>query len=191
MKNQFKAAGLVVAIALSIAPVPFAFAYLSPGEVFDIGLPPNKREAKDEATAAAKKNLRDKKEAQGNLVPTINENPVSSSSASSVSPLIDTPHAAAGQSSSTSSVRLDLLTDEGRFQRREDRTLDQQPQFPVIYIQDGKTTIKDAQGRVLHSGAPRTASTGPADSLAILALFVAGTLTFVWAQKRQRGLVEA
>jgi hypothetical protein len=186
MNNRISTLGLAAVIALTVIPVPFAFAYLSPGEVFDIGLPPNKRGALQEVTQQKKEVLRDRYDAQDALTPTIDENHVVSSSASSVPS--DATHGAATQSSSVSS-RLDLLTDEGQFQRRLEREQSNQSPYPVIYIQNGQTTVKDAQGRVLHSGAPRTASTGPADVMAAIVLFVAGTATFLWAQRRQRGIV--
>ena len=164
-------------VSLSVLALPTAaLAYLSPEQVFQgITPPPTERETakvvKDRQQQAA-----EARDAAHEALPSTEDAPVTTTTkpAAPAEPIENAPS---------------LLDDEGKWERRQER-LDNGNGGTTIIIQNGgEQVVRDRiTGEVLHSGAPRTARTGPGDFIAAFVLFLAATGTFFWARRRERAL---
>ncbi len=78
-----------------------------------------------------------------------------------------------------------LLDEKATYERRMERMEQEKSNGPTIIITGGGT-VTDAQGKVLHSGAPRVTATGPESILAFAAILLAGISTYAYAGIRNR-----
>lgn len=83
-----------------------------------------------------------------------------------------------------------LLDQNATYERRQERIASEQSSGPTIII-GGDSVVTDANGNVLHSGAPRVTATGPESVLAIAAMILAAVSTFAYAQIRARRMAFA
>jgi hypothetical protein len=85
-------------------------------------------------------------------------------------------------------VTRDLFNPDWQYQQRMQRIQDNAGRNPTIIIQQGSdgVYVQDANGKVLHSGAPRVAGTGPKEFIAVLVLALAAGATFLLAAKREK-----
>lgn len=79
-----------------------------------------------------------------------------------------------------------LLDQNATYERRQDRIANERSSGGPTIIIGGDSTVTDANGNVLHSGAPRVTATGPESVLAIAAMILAAVSTFAYAQIRAR-----
>ena len=82
---------------------------------------------------------------------------------------------------------LGLFDSNTQYEKRMNRIEEKKSSGPTIVI-GGDGTVVDANGNILHSGAPRVSSTGPESMLAVTAIILAGICTFAFAQYRSRRL---
>lgn len=182
MDNVLRPLSLGVALGASLLLPMSAFAYLTPDQVFGGSStvqaptspmvatpPPTQREGEDVVSLQQQQAASQRQEAQQNLRP-IDAEPVDTY-VPDQSPKV-----------------RDLLNSDTQYQIRQQRIEQQHAAAPTIII-GGDTTVTDANGNVLHSGAPRVSTTGPETMLAMLAMMLAGLCTFAYAYMRRRMLV--
>ncbi len=78
-----------------------------------------------------------------------------------------------------------LFDDNTQYEIRQQRIQESKSNSPTIII-GTEGTVMDANGNILHSGAPRVSSTGPESILAGLAMVLAGICTFAFAHFKSR-----
>lgn len=163
-----------------------AYAYLSPEQVFEgIDYLPTKRDAQQVVEDDAARRAAIREEEQQELIERYNPPAVQPSSESAHEAAPDQPVIVEADGT----VRPSALTDEGRYQIREDRLSGSDQNGTVIIIQNGEAVIRDRQtGTVLHSGAPLVSRTGPSEVMALVALFVAASGTFWLVSKKQKAI---
>jgi hypothetical protein len=84
-----------------------------------------------------------------------------------------------------------LLDQDATYERRQERIANERSSGGPTIIIGGDSVVTDANGNVLHSGAPRVTATGPESVLAIAAMILAACSTFAYAQIRARRMVFA
>ncbi len=85
---------------------------------------------------------------------------------------------------------LGLFDQNQNYAKRLDRIQAQRANAPTIII-GGNGDVIDANGNVLHSGAPLVTQTGPETTLAFVAMLLAAACTFAYAQIRSRRQIAA
>lgn len=81
-----------------------------------------------------------------------------------------------------------LFDQNAQYELRQERIEEERANAPTIII-GGDTEVRDSNGNVLHSGAPRVSATGPASVLAGIAILLAGACTFAYSHLRSRKLI--
>ncbi len=81
---------------------------------------------------------------------------------------------------------LNRLDQNTVYQLRQERIANDKSSGGPTIIIGGDSTVRDGNGNVLHSGAPRVTATGPASVLAFAAMLLAALSTFAFAQIRSR-----
>ncbi len=84
-----------------------------------------------------------------------------------------------------------LLDQDATYERRQERIANERSTGGPTIIIGGDSVVTDANGNVLHSGAPRVTATGPESVLAIAAMILAAVSTFTYAQIRARRMAFA
>jgi hypothetical protein len=145
-----------------------AFAYLSPDQVFGgAGLtlapaPPTMREGADVVAAQQQRSATLRSAAQAQL-PSLDDEPVDNY----VAP--------------TTSTTRSLFDNNTQYEIRQQRIANRNSGTPTIIITGNGGAITDANGTVLHSGAPRVADTGPEHvAMAALALALLASAAYLW-----------
>jgi len=175
-KKFLSVAFAALGIAATLAPVS-GFAYLAPEQVFggqSLTLkpaPPLQREGDGVIEQQQARQAQIRNEAQANL-PSIQAEPVDTFVPDN------------------SPQPKGLLDQNATYDRRQDRMDNERSSGPTIII-GGDSTVTDANGNVLHSGAPRVTATGPESVLAIAAMILAAVSTFAYAQIRARRMAFA
>lgn len=183
MEKSFTAFSATFALSLSLLVPATSFAYLSPEQVFggqsltinrtdptNQPPPPQQREGESvieqqQLNSAAQRNA-----AQQSLQ-SIDDMPVDT-----YTPPVST------------AEPLGLFDQNAQYEKRQDRLQDAQNGGPTIIIgADG--AVIDANGNVLHSGAPRVTATGPESILTIIAMFLAACSTFAYAYVKRRRII--
>lgn len=176
-KISFSVAFAALGIATLLAPVS-GFAYLAPEQVFggqSLTLqpaPPLEREGEEVIQQQQARQAEIRNAAQANL-PSIHDEPV------------DT------YVPDNSPQPKGLLDQNATYERRQDRIANERSSGGPTIIIGGDSTVTDANGNVLHSGAPRVTATGPESVLAIAAMILAAVSTFAYAQIRARRMAFA
>lgn len=81
-----------------------------------------------------------------------------------------------------------LFDQNAQYEKRQERKASSDANGPTIIIgSDGSTTVQ-ANGTVLHSGAPKMSGTGPESVLAFAAMILAAISTILYARLRERRL---
>lgn len=173
MKKLSRAALAVASCAIALAPVS-AFAYLSPEQVFGdtntaTYAPPTQREGEDVIEQQQREAAERRAAEQQALQPDYAEP-------------VDT------YVPDNAPEPKGLFDQEAQYERRQDRIEESHGAAPTIII-GGDGTVVDSNGNVLHSGAPRVASTGPESVLAIAAMILAGACTYGYMSYRSRALM--
>jgi predicted RND superfamily exporter protein len=171
---------IVIALA-AVVLTPSAYAYISPDEFIGVTpAPPTHREAEGIVKAREQERIGNIVDAQKEMAKEVNASLASSSSSVTSS--------VAAQSTQSSSVTRDLFNPDWQYQQRMQRIQDNAGRNPTIIIQQGSdgVYVQDANGKVLHSGAPRVAGTGPKEFIAVLVLALAAGATFLLAAKREK-----
>lgn len=170
MKTKNIAIG-VLTIAVLCQTTP-AFAYLSPDQVFGgAGLtlapaPPTMREGGDVVAGQQARSAQLRAAAQDELT-SLDDEPGDDY----VAPKANTTR--------------NLLDPNTQYEIRQERMANRNGGTPTIIIAGGNGTITDANGNVLHSGAPRTSDTGPEHvALAVLALALVAMAVYLWRKSR-------
>ncbi len=78
-----------------------------------------------------------------------------------------------------------LFDQNAQYELRQERIEEERAQAPTIII-GGETEVRDSNGNVLHSGAPRVSATGPASVLGGIAMLLAAVCTFAYSHYRSR-----
>lgn len=162
----------VFGIASILAPAS-GFAYLAPEQVFggqSLTLrpaPPTQREGKDVIAAQQARAAEARAAAQADLQP-VDAEP------------IDT------YVPDTSPQPKGLLDESATYDRRMERIENEKSSGPTIII-GGDATVRDGNGNILHSGAPRVTATGPASVLALAVMLLAAVSTVAYSGLRSRG----
>lgn len=176
-KNILSVALAVLGITTVLAPVS-ALAYLSPEQVFggqSLTLqpaPPLQREGEQVIEEQQRRAAERRAEEQSQLQP-VDAEPV------------DT------YVPDNSPQSLELFDQNATYERRQERIENERYTGGPTIIIGGDNVVTDAQGNVLHSGAPRVTATGPESMLAIAAMLLAGVSTFMYAQIRARRMALA
>lgn len=166
MKNIKLSIGiLTLTIVFQATP---AFAYLSPDQVFGgAGLtlapaPPTMREGADVVATQQQRSATLRNAAQAQL-PSLDDEPVDDY----VAP--------------TTSTTRSLFDNNTQYEIRQQRIANRNTSTPTIIITGNGGAITDANGTVLHSGAPRITDTGPEHVImAALALAFLGVAAYLW-----------
>jgi len=180
MEKSFTALSATFALTLSLLIPATSFAYLSPEQVFggqsltinrvdptNQPPPPQQREGESviqqqQLNSAAQRNA-----AQQSLQ-SIDDMPVDT-----YTPPVST------------AEPLGLFDQNVQYEKRQERLQDAKSGGPTIIIgADG--AVIDANGNVLHSGAPRVTATGPESILTIIAMILAGCSTLAYASLRHQ-----
>ncbi len=177
MEKHFSSlvAHALLAVAL-FAPLS-ASAYLSPDQVFggsSLTLqspPPTQREGDDVVEVQQQNAASSRAAAQQNLT-------------SNQAEPVDT-YVAPDSTSSRG-----LFDQDTQYQLRQERAASDNAGSPTIII-TGDGDVIDANGTVLHSGAPLITTTGPENILAMLVLLLSGASTFGYMQYRSRMMARA
>lgn len=175
MDKKFLSAALAtIGIAAVLAPAS-GFAYLAPEQVFggqSLTLqpaPPTQREgdviAEQQARAAA-----ERRAAEQSVLRPVDAEPIDTYVPDRSSP-----------------QPKGLLDEAATYERRMERIDEERSSGPTIII-GGDTTVTDANGNVLHSGAPRVTATGPASLLALAVMLLAAVSTFAYSGVQSRQL---
>ncbi len=159
-------------------------AYLSPGQVFgdssgaahgaageNLQPPPTQREGEAVVIQQQQEAAKQREEAQQELIP------------------VDAPPVDTYVPPETNESK-GLFDQNAQYELRQERIEEERAQAPTIII-GGDTEVRDSNGNVLHSGAPRTSSTGPASVLGGIAMLLAAVCTFAYSQYRSRHLAAA
>ncbi len=166
MKTTKLAIGLLTLATLCQASP--AFAYLSADQVFggtsltlDAPPPPTMREGADVVNAQQQRSAQLRNAAQAEL------------------PSLDDEEQDTYVAPKTSATR-GLFDQNTVYDRRQERISDRGA-TPTIIITGNGGAITDANGNVLHSGAPRISDTGPEHVfMAVLGLALLGMAAYVW-----------
>jgi len=154
--------GLALATGM---PYP-AFAYLTPDQVFgganlnQQSPPPTPRDAPTVVEQQQERSAVQRSDAQSSLTPSEPQDRYTAPS-----------------------EPRNLFNNETQYEIRQQRIEEKKSSGPTIVI-GGSDTVLDANGNVLHSGAPRVSSTGPESILAAMAMILAGICTFVLVHVR-------
>lgn len=159
----------VLGIVAAVAPVS-SFAYIDPATAFGNTAPPTQREG-DEVVR-----MREEARNQALAEERAKLTPVDAEPVDTYTPDTSTPSEPRG-----------LLDEAATYERRQERIAEEKSSGPTIII-GGDSTVRDANGNVLHSGAPRVTSTGPESVLAVAAMLLAVVTTFGYAHIRTRRL---
>lgn len=163
---------LSVALASSMLTPLMAHAYLTPDQVFGgsdtvtAPPPPTQREGEAVVQKQQQAAASSREAAQNQLVPNYAEP-------------VDTyvpPQVASSKG---------LFDQNAQYQVRQDRIQEQETTSPTIII-GGNGDVVDGNGNVLHSGAPRVSSTGPATVLAGISMMLSTLCTFAFVHMRSR-----
>lgn len=170
--------GALVSISL-LAPFTL-HAYLSPGQVFgdssgaahgaageNLQPPPTQREGEAVVIQQQQQAAEQRQEAQQELIP------------------VDAPPVDTYVPPEQPAESKGLFDQNAQYELRQERIEEERAQAPTIII-GGDTEVRDSNGNVLHSGAPRTSSTGPASVLGGIALLLAAVCTFAYSHYRSR-----
>ena len=161
-KTFFLMIGLALATGM---PYP-AFAYLTPDQVFgganlnQQSPPPTPRDAPTVVEQQQERSAVQRSDAQSSLTPSEPQDRYTAPS-----------------------EPRNLFNNETQYEIRQQRIEEKKSSGPTIVI-GGGATVLDANGNVLHSGAPRVSSTGPESILAAMAMILAGICTFVLVHVR-------
>lgn len=171
--RKLSALGLSVALGASLLMPVTTFAYLTPDQVFGgpnaAPPPPTQREGEAVVQAQQQAAAEQRQAAQQNLVPVD-------------APAVDT------YVPPTVSSSKGLFDENAQYELRQQRIDEAKASSPTIII-GGNADVRDADGNVLHSGAPLVTSTGPASVLAAIAMMLAAACTFAFAHVRSQKLV--
>lgn len=162
----------MTAVAALLTPTS-AIAYLSPEQVFGGQnlAPPLQREGLDVQKVQQQRSAEFRQEAQAQLKPEFGIEPVDTYVA---------PEPA---------KRPSMLSNENNYEARMQRIEEKKASSPTIIVGGGSAVI-DAQGNVLHSGAPLVTETGPATTLALIAIVLASISTFAYVQLQSRRVAQ-
>lgn len=166
-KHFLSAAFAVLGIVSTVAPMS-GFAYIDPATAFGNAAPPTQREG--EAVVAAQQQRAAERRAEEQ---------------SQLQSIDDEPEPVDSYVVETGPEPRGLLDEDATYARRQERMEENVTGGPTIII-GGNATVTDANGNVLHSGAPLVTSTGPESVLAIAAMILAGISTFAYASIRNR-----
>lgn len=172
--HKLSALALSVALGSSMLMPITTFAYLTPDQVFGGSdtvappPPPTQREGESVVQQQQQQAASSREAVQHQLVPNY---------ATPVDTYVPPPASSKG-----------LFDQNTQYQVRQDRMQEQKAAAPTIII-GGNGDIVDGNGNVLHSGAPRISTTGPASILAGLAMMLAAGCTFAFAHLRTRKLI--
>ena len=196
--RSFRSAGHICALALvlSCAVTAPAYAYLSPQQVFGTGPGPSASSAPSGGTTASSSGSYGAAPQAGNEPgdPTpVNVTQRNAAERAAEQQRVSAVRRKQEQSvlvkqqpaSSTAALGIatpassdpSLFTDEGQYERRQERMDGQNDGTPTIIINNGVATVTDGRGRVYHSGAPGITGTGPESIVAFLAALAAASLT--------------
>ena len=149
-------------------------AYLSPDQVFGGSTtqppPPTQREGEDVIAIQQQRSAEARREAQKSLHP------------------VDAPQEETYVPEEAPKSR-GLFDENAQYEKRVEEMREQAHSAPTIII-SGNGDVIDAQGNVLHSGAPLVTSTGPESILAAIAMLCAAICTFVYVRYRNDNMLE-
>lgn len=168
-KHFLSTAFAVLGIVAAVAPVS-SFAYIDPATAFGNTAPPLQREGESVVEQQQRRAAERRAAEQAQLKP-VDAEPV------------DTyvPEAAPSEPRG-------LLDQDATYERRQERIAEEKSSGAPTIIIGNNATVTDANGNVLHSGAPRVTSTGPESVLAVAAMLLAVVTTFGYAHIRTRRL---
>ncbi len=174
------------ALSASLLMPLSAFAYLTPDQVFggssgtshgaagdELPPPPTMREGEDRVAEQQQRAAAERAAAQQELQPVDAAPEVVDTYVPD-----DTPESKG------------LFDEAAQYEKRQERIEDERSSGPTIII-GGDTVVTDANGNVLHSGAPRISATGPESVLAVAAMLLAGLCTFGYMQYRSHRVFAA